>query len=159
MPELTKDARMLDGNVLEDEYSHSLLGPCNGLISRGLISPCKFITESTVRRTLAGGVDDARPIGSEPQPSHSVRYSLIARRATDRSHPRRARHAAFRGFGNHGHDLAAKPFAKFLGDRQGFKTPATELLLFDLVRTSATLLILAVQVPCIDGKLPSGIRI
>ena len=47
--------------------------------------------------------------------------------------PRRARHAAFRGFDNRGHDLAAKPFAKFLGDRQGFKTP------------------LAVQVPCIDG--------
>src|SRR5215813_15621155 len=147
MPELMKDARMLDGNVLEDEYSHSPLGPC-----RGLISPCKFITESTVQCTIAGGpMTLDRSARSEPQPSHSVRYSRIARLATDCSHQRRARHATFRGFGNHGHDLAAKPFAKFLGGLQGFETPPTEFLLSDLVRTSATLLILGVQVPCIDG--------
>src|SRR5262249_27152110 len=58
MPELTKDARMLDGNVLEDEYSHSPLGPC-----RGLIPSRKVITESTVGRPLAGGAADAQPIG------------------------------------------------------------------------------------------------
>src|SRR5262249_637414 len=99
----------------------------------------------------AGPTTLNRSARSEPQPSHSVRYSRIARLATDCSHQRRARHAAFRGFGNHGHDLATKPFVKFLGGLQGFETPPTEFLLSDLVRTSATLLILGVQVPCIDG--------
>src|SRR5262249_14327639 len=75
-PELAKDAGMLNGNVLEDENSHSPLQ--RGY--EGLMSPAKFITENRSATQTSGRNQWAELLGSY----FSLRWRS-GRRATGRN--------------------------------------------------------------------------